>query len=159
MALYTKMALGKALGLEGQAIENLHKLGVISYKTGKTYDLEESAKAIISHCRSKMGEGGAGTADYTTERALLMRAKRMEQEYETGLKEGRLHEAKDVELVVTKMLMSFRSRIMAIPSKLAPRLTKESNTTTIYEILKEAMDDALNELSDYDELFKHGENN
>lgn len=94
------------------------------------------------------------TADYATERALLMRAKRLEQEYETGLKEGKLHESKDVELVVTKMLMNFRSRIMAVPSKLAPRLTKENDTNAIYEILKEAMDDALNELSDYDKLFE-----
>lgn len=97
------------------------------------------------------------TADYTTERALLMRAKRLEQEYETGLKEGKLHEAKDVELIVTKMLMNFRSRIMAVPSKLAPRLTKENDTNAIYEILKEAMDDALNELSDYDKLFETGD--
>ena len=83
----------------------------------------------------------------------MMRAKRMEQEYETALKDGTLHRAQDVETIVTKMLMNFRSRIMAIPAKLASRLSKESDTTAIFEILKEATDDALNELSDYDRLF------
>lgn len=153
ITLYTKTALGKALGLSGSEVGNLTKAEIISYKTGKMYDLEDCAKAIIAHCKEKMGGGGTATADYATERALLMRAKRLEQEYETGLKEGRLHDAKDIELIVTKMLMNFRSRIMAVPSKLAPRLTKENDTNAIYEILKEAMDDALNELSDYDRLF------
>lgn len=155
ITLYTKAAFGKALDLSGNEIEYLTKAGIISYKTGKTYDFEDSVKALITYYKEKVGEGENGTADYATERALLMRAKRKEQEYETGLKEGELHKAKDVELIVTKMLMNFRSRIMAVPSKLAPRLTKENDTNAIYEILKEAMDDALNELSDYDKLFEN----
>ncbi len=70
-----------------------------------------------------------------------------------GLKEGKLHSAEDVEQIVTTMILNFRSRIMAIPSRLAARLSKESDTMTIFNILKEATDDALNELSDYDRLF------
>ncbi|MBQ9269679.1 MAG: hypothetical protein IJ206_09210 [Oscillospiraceae bacterium] len=153
MRLYTGKALANALGLTASEIENLRKAGVISYRKGTTYELEPCAAAIIAHCKGKLGEKKVETADYATERALLMRAKRMEQEYEMGLKDGTLHDAKDVEQVVTAMVLNFRSRIMAIPSRLAARLAKESDTTEIFEILKEATDDALNELSDYDTLF------
>lgn len=155
MQLYTEKALAKALGLTPGEVEDLRKAGIIAYRKGKTFGLEESAAAIIAHCKEKMREGQTKTepADYATERALLMRAKRMEQEYEMGLKEGKLHSAEDVEQIVTTMILNFRSRIMAIPSRLAARLSKESDTMTIFNILKEATDDALNELSDYDRLF------
>ena len=157
MRLYTEKALSNALGLTAGEIQNLRKAGIISYKKGKTFELEGSAAAIIAHCKGKMGEK-VETADYATERALLMRAKRMEQEYEMGLMEGTLHDAKDVEQIVTTMILNFRSRVMAIPSRLAARLSKESDTTEIFNILKEATDDALNELSDYDKLFANERN-
>ena len=153
MTLYSGKALAGALGLSTREVENLRKSGVIQYRKGTAYALEECARNIIAHCREEAKDGGSAAADYQTERALLMRAKRMEQEYETALKDGTLHRAQDVETIVTKMLMNFRSRIMAIPAKLASRLSKESDTTAIFEILKEATDDALDELSDYDRLF------
>lgn len=153
MRLYTDKALANALGLTSGEVGNLRRAGVISYRKGKTYGLEEAAAAIIDHYKEKTGEKRDETADYATERALLMRSKRMEQEYEMGLKEGTMHSAKDVEQVVTTMILNFRSRIMAIPSTLAARLSKETDTTAIFEILKETTDDALNELADYDKLF------
>ena len=36
------------------------------------------------------------------------------------LKENQLHAAEDIEAVMTDMLVNFKSRLMAIPSKLAP---------------------------------------
>lgn len=155
MRLYTKEALAKALGLTVGEVENLRKAGVIAYRKGKTFELEESAAAIIAHAKEKWGEEKQVQADYATERALLMRAKRMEQEYEMGLKEGKLHTAEDVERVVTAMLLNFRSRVMAIPSRLAARLSMEKDTMTIFNILKEATDDVLMQLSDYDTLFEN----
>ena len=110
-------------------------------------DLDHPNRTLVSGCFEERCTVNG------TERALLMRAKRIEQEYEMGLMEGTLHEAKDVEQVVTTMILNFRSRIMAIPSRLAARLSKETDTTAIFEILKEATDDALNELADYDALF------
>lgn len=153
MTLYSGKALAGALGLTVQEVEKLRSAGMIRYRKGRTYALEESARSILAYYKEQGEENASAPADYQTERALLMRAKRMEQEYETGLKDGKLHASEDVEAIVTKMLMNFRSRIMAIPAKLASRLSKESDTTAIFEILKEATDDALNELSDYDGLF------
>lgn len=154
MALYTAKALGDALGLSVKEISSLVSAGVISYDKGTLFQPEKAARAIIQHYRS--GKAREEIVDYSTERAKLMRAKRLGEEYELRRREGSLHEAEDVESVVTNMLLNFRARIMAIPAKLAPSLAKESSSTTIFKMLKSAMDDALNELSDYDTLF--GEN-
>ena len=159
MQLYTGTALAKALGLTAAEVENLRKAGVIRYRRGKTYALEESAAAIIEHCKKNWGETADKLkVDYQTERALLMRAKRQDQEFDTRLKEGMLHEAKDVEMILGSMLLNFRARIMAVPAKLAPAIAKEDSSTAVFKMLKEAMDDALNELSDYDALFGTGGN-
>ena len=157
MRLYTSKALAKVLGLSVQEVSNLTTLGVIAPTKGRTYSLEESAARIIAYAKDGWGSEqeavDAMAADYSTERAKLMRAKRIAVENETKQQEGLLHSAADVENIVTAMLLNFRSRIMAIPSSLAPRLSVENDTNTIYGILKEATDDALNELSDYDNLF------
>lgn len=151
MNLYTGKALGNALGLTPQEVESLRRSGVISYNKGTLYSLEPSAASIIAHYRE--GNEEREVVDYATERALLMRAKRQEQEYETRLKEGSVHDAADVEMLVGTMLLNFRARLMGIPSKLAPQLAGESTSRGAYDILKEAIDDALNELADYDKLF------
>ncbi len=151
MNLYTGKALGNALGLTPQEVESLQRSGVISYNKGTLYALKPSAASIIAHYRE--GNEEREIVDYATERALLMRAKRQKQEYETRLKEGSVHDAADVEMLVGTMLLNFRARLMGIPSKLAPQLAGESTSRGAYDILKEAIDDALNELADYDKLF------
>ncbi len=151
MRAYTASALAKALGLTTKEVESLRKAGVLSYGKGKTFYLEESAAAVIAHYKENTGE--IDVVDYSRERALLMRAKRQDQEYDTRIKEGTLHEARDVEMAISTMLLNFRSRIMSIPSTLAPRIARENDTTAVFNMLKEATDDALNELSDYDKVF------
>lgn len=154
MKLYTEKAVATALGLSVQEVKSLTANGVIAPRQGKTYCLEETAAKIIAYAKEGWGEAQAQTtADYATERAMLMRAKRIAVENETKQQEGELHAAADVERIVTTMLIRFRSRIMAMPSVLAPRLAKESDEAAIFSILKEATDDALEELSDYDSLF------
>lgn len=159
MALYTAKALGNALGLSEKEVGSLLKAGVISYDKGKLFQPEKAAREIIQHYRSE--EARNEVVDYSTERAKLMRAKRLGEEYELRLREGSLHEAADVERIVTNMLLNFRARIMAIPAKMAPSLAKESSSTTVFKMLKSAMDDALAELASYDTLFgeEHGEKN
>ena len=132
-------------------VNSLQRAGVIDHEKGKLFRLEDSAGKMIRHYRD--GAAKDETVDYATERAKLMRAKRMGEEYELRLREGQLHEAADVEQAVGDMLLHFRARIMGVPAKLAPRLAKETDEKKIFTTLKAAMDDALNELSEYEGLF------
>ena len=51
MTLYSGKALAGALGLSTREVENLRKSGVIQYRKGTAYALEECARNIIAHCR------------------------------------------------------------------------------------------------------------
>ena len=63
------------------------------------------------------------------------------------MKENQLHAAEDIEAVMTDMLVNFKSRLMAIPSKLAPVLCKKTDKAEIFALLKAHIDEALMELS------------
>ena len=94
--------------------------------------------------------------DYNTERAKLVRAKRRNEEFDLQMKEGTLHAAADIEAVMTTMLINFKSRMMAIPAKLAPILAKKTDRGEIFRLLKEHIDEALLELSDFKTAFGEG---
>ena len=51
------------------------------------------------------------------------------------------------------MLTNFKARLMVIPSKLAPILSKKSKKADVFTILKTNIDEALNELADFDTAF------
>lgn len=155
MKLYTAAAIARELGISASEINAMQKAGAIDYEQGKLYALKPTAKRAIAYYKGK--HTGHEALDYSTERAMLMRTKRIAAEHELDLQEGKLHEAGDVEKIVTDMLLNFRARIMGVPAKLAPKIAKEQDEGRAYEILKEAMDDALNELSDYNNLFGKGE--
>ena len=55
------------------------------------------------------------------------------------------------------MLIRFKTRLMAIPAKQAPLLAKKTSQTEIFKLLKTGVDEALEELADYDTLFGGGE--
>ena len=61
--------------------------------------------------------------------------------------------ASEVEEVMTDMLLRFRQRVRAIPVKLAPVLAMETDQTEIFMALKQATDEALEELADFDNAF------
>lgn len=48
---------------------------------------------------------------------------------------------------------------MAIPAKLSPTLTKKTEEVEIFKLLKAAVDEALEELADYDTAFGENEKN
>ena len=116
------------------------------------YDLIDTNRRYINYLRKRNPESETAV-DYNTERALLVRAKRKNEEYELQLKENKLHAAEDIEAVMTDMLVNFKSRLMAIPSKLAPVLSKKTDKAEIFALLKDHIDEALMELSDFKTTF------
>ena len=72
--------------------------------------------------------------DYNQERAKLVRAKREKEELELRQQKGELHEAEEISALVTDMLMRFKARLMAIPAKQSPILSKKTDQTEIFSI-------------------------
>ena len=71
---------------------------------------------------------------------------------------NQLHDARDVELALTNMVVTFRNKVLSIPQKLAPKIIGLDNLAEITEAINEELYEALTELSEYDPaMFAGGE--
>jgi len=107
-------------------------------------------RAYISHLQEKAREASVDPKDLQKELTRLRRAQADKTEMEVKEFRGELHRAEDVEMIWTEMLSNFRARILAMPSKLAPSLHKLKDLKEIRKALKDAFNQALQELSEYD---------
>lgn len=116
------------------------------------YELQPSVTAYINYIRKDTDNDES--INYNTERAKLVKVKRESEEIELSIKRKELHKADEIEKVMVDMLLKFKSRLMAMPSKLSPIMAKKTDKTEIFKIIKNNVYDALNELSDFENLFK-----
>ena len=154
MKVYTVKTVARFLDLTERRVRQLKDEGVIEEYNGMSgfYDLIPTAHNYINYLRRRNPESGE-SIDYNTERAKLMKAKRQDIEFDLGLKERDLHTSADVEAAVTNILLNFKSRLMSIPAKLSPVLSKKTDKAEIHKIIKDSVYEALNELSDYNNIF------
>lgn len=155
MKLYTAAAVARHLDMTERNVRALRDKGVLTeYKPG-LYDLQTATRQYINFLRKKNPDAEE-KVDYNTERAKLVRAKRESQELELQLRKNEVHTTEDVEQAMTDMLIRFKTRLMAIPAKLSPILAKKTEQTEIFKLIKSAVDEALEELADFDTAFGEG---
>lgn len=88
--------------------------GVIREKRPGLYDLVDTMTRYIKYI------GAGSKAELNDERAKLTKEKRIAAETENRVRKAELLEVGDVEKAYSAMMMNFRSRILALPQKLAP---------------------------------------
>lgn len=157
MKYYTAAALGRVLGIGESEIKALTRRGMIKKGVAENglYDIEQAAREIIAMLRDP--EARKQSADYQAERARFMRLKRQGAEYDLSLREGTLHRTEDLELAISKMLVSFKSRVRSIPARVSPQAAKMTSQEDIFDLLKQVTDEVLQELSDIDTIFSEEE--
>lgn len=130
----------------------LRDKGVFTEYRPGLYELKMVTHQYINFLRRKNPEAEE-KVDYNTERAKLIRAKRENQELDLQLRKNELHTTEDIETVMSDMLVRFKTRLLSIPAKLSPILSKKKDPAEIFKILKAAVDEALEELADFDSTF------
>ena len=145
MKFYTSKVVAAWLGLTERRVRQLRDEGVISEKQPGLYDLQTTVTKYITFLRN-----GSGKINLNDERAGLTRAKREAAEMENKLRMGELHRTQDIEAGLKTVFLNIRGRFLALPAKLSPTLASMGgNQTAIFDELKQAIDEALEELSDY----------
>lgn len=152
MKLYTAAAIARHLDMTERNVRLLRDKGVLTEIRPGLYDLQEATHQYINFLRKKNPDAEENI-DYNTERAKLVRAKRESQELELQLQKNEVHTTEEVERVMTDMLIRFKARLMAIPAKLSPILAKKTEQVEIFKLIKSGIDEALEELSDFDAVF------
>lgn len=152
MKLYTTKAVAVWLDLTESRVRQLKKDKVITEYSKGLYDLQTVTHEYINYLRKN---GTDGKLDYNSERALLVQAKRKNQELELNLRLENVHETEEIRQVLSDVLVKFKTRLLAVPAKLSPLLAKKTDSTEIFTIMKDSLDEVLEELSDFKTLFKN----
>lgn len=144
MTLYTSKVVAQWLCLTERRVRQLRDEGVIVEARPGLYELQPTVARYITYI------GGAGKETLTNERMKLTRAKREAAELENELRKGEVHRTEDIERGIKSMFLNIRSRFLALPAKLSPTLaTMGGNQTGIFDELKQAIDEIMEEMSDY----------
>lgn len=123
------------------------------------YNLLDSVKKYIAFLRANNAAEEQTTKlkeSLEYEKYLHERAKREMAELELARLKGQMHYSVEVEKVMNRMLADFRSKLLALPSKVAPMLIAREDISFIQDLLQKEIYEALQELSEYDpSMFGH----
>jgi phage terminase Nu1 subunit (DNA packaging protein) len=141
----TSSDLAKVLGITQRRVQQLETEDVLFKNADGKFELSKSIELYYTRKFQP-----SSNADYDFEKALHEKAKREKAEMINAKLRGQLHDAKDVELVLTNMLINFRSKMLGLPLKLAGKLVRQKNINIINYELEKAIKEVLQELSEYD---------
>ena len=144
MTLYTSKVVADWLGLTERRVRQLRDEGIIEEARPGLYELKPTVTRYIKYL------GGAGKENLNSERTKLTAEKRKAAQMDNMIRQGKLHATEDIELGLKTMCLNMRARFMALPAKLSKELASMGGDQAgIFDLLKEAIDEALEELSDY----------
>ncbi|WP_321285056.1 hypothetical protein [Exiguobacterium profundum] len=146
----TTAEISEIFGISTRRVQQLAKDGVFVRVGHGQFDLPASINSFIEYRLDDTKE--EGVLDKSTEEAMWTRARRQKTELELQIMRGDLHRSEDVRRVMNDMLGAFRARILSIPSKFSPQLVGLTEIPPIKVVLKQAVHEALEELSDYDPM-------
>lgn len=144
--------LADFFGVSAETVSTLTKKGVVVRLGHGSYALRASTRAYVAHLREQAAGRAAsddedGPPDLARERALLARAQREGQAMKNAVLRGELLPVDDVEAVVGAVLDATRAKMLALPTKLAPRCVGLVGLPEARDLLTGGVHDALDELS------------
>lgn len=152
MTLYTSKVVAQHLNLTERRVRQLRDEGVIWEKRPGLYDLVDTMTRYIKYI------GVGSKADLNDERAKLTKEKRIAAETENRVRKAELLEVGDVEKAYSAMMMNFRSRILALPQKLAPAVVAlEGDEQQVQDLIQAELEEALETLSHAEEALAEPE--
>lgn len=145
--------LADLFGLTTRRIRMLADEGVIQKTSRGRYNLQENIKNYIVYLKTSQDlkeKSVDDKLDPDIERALLTRIQREKLELEIAAMKGQMHFSDDVKRVMNDMLANFRAKLIALPSKIAPRLIARNDISEVQKMIQQELFEVLQELSNYD---------
>lgn len=147
MKLYKSKVVAEWLAVTPNRVRQLRDAGVIVEKAPDLYELKASVARYIDYLRKR-------NTNLNEERAMLTRAKREAANMENDLRRGTLCSMKEIEDGLTTLCLNMRGRFSSLPAKLSGELAQmEGDQAGIFDRLKAAIDEALEELSRFNVAF------
>ncbi len=133
--------LAKVLKLGVRRVQVLAKEEVLKREADGNFHLPDAVDAYYAF-KYRTDED----LNFEREHTLLEKTKREKAEIELDLLKGKILDAAEVEKLQANMIITFRSRILSMGSKCAPKLLGQKSIPVITEIINIEAHEALNEL-------------
>lgn len=144
--------LAKILNLSTRRVRQLADEGLFKKVKRGQYNLVDNINSYIAYLKTNHEANNItneSELDLDTERAKLNHIKGLQEELKLAAMKGTMHKSEDVQRVMNDMLSNFKSKLLALPSKVAPYLLARDNVSEIQDIIRKEIFEALQELSEY----------
>ena len=155
---FTTKQMADTLRVTTRRVQQLAEEGVLVRAQRGKYLAIESMQKYIQYIQERE-QSTESDVDYYHEKALHEKAKREKTEMQVAIMKGELHRSEDVAAVMGDMVASFRSRCLAMPTKIAPQLLNRKEIAEVQELLTDEIHHVLGELSEYDAKAFHTRSN
>jgi phage terminase Nu1 subunit (DNA packaging protein) len=135
--------LGQVLGISRASIANLATDGVLPRAGRGLFDLPASVQAYLRHKVALAKAGDANMLSLVAERSRLTKIRADAAEREARKLAGELVPAADIEAAWLAVAGTVRSRILLIPSKIAPRIAALRTPAEAQALLQKEIHAAL----------------
>lgn len=142
--------IAKLLDLSERRVQQLSREGVIPKAERGQYDLIGSVRGYVRYLRAQAVAAQAGAPDYAVERARLIRARADLSEMEAETRRGTLIAAEQIETAWIDLLALLRTRLLALPDRLAPVVQAEATPAGARDAIRSAIREALEEVAEAD---------
>lgn len=138
--------LAAIIGKTERSVNNFKSDKIIEQVRRGKYILGPTIQALIEHAAGGKEESNKPRLiDYRTESEKLKAEK---SRLELAKMKGELHEAKDVATLLDDLILTTKSRLLAIPARIATELENES-ADTIEAVVRREIHTALTSLAKY----------
>lgn len=142
--------IAKLLDLSERRVQQLSREGVIPKAERGQYDLVGSVRGYVRYLRDQAVRAQAGAPDYATERARFIRARADLAEMDAGEKRRALIAAGAVEAAWIAVLALLRTRLLALPDRLAPQAFEMATVADTRNLIRAALREVLEDLAQPD---------
>jgi phage terminase Nu1 subunit (DNA packaging protein) len=149
---YKVADIADALQLSARRVQQLVREGILPAPVDGKYNLSVSIKNYGQYLAERQLNKNSSITALAIERLRLLKAQAEKAELELEVLKEKYLEASEVEFTWSDMVLTFRSRMLAIPSKLVRSLAAAcGDFAKIQKILEDEIYDALTELSKSDD--------
>ena len=142
--------IARLLDLSERRVQQLSREGVIPKAERGQYDLIGSVRGYVHYLRDQAIKAQAGAPDYAAERARFIRARADLAEMEAEEKRGALIAAEQIEAAWIAVLALLRTRLLALPDRLAPQVFEQSTVGDTRNLIRMTIREVLDDLAQPD---------
>jgi phage terminase Nu1 subunit (DNA packaging protein) len=142
--------IARLLDLSERRIQQLSREGVIPKAERGQYELIGSVRGYVRYLRDQALKAQAGAPDYAAERARFIRARADLAEMEAEEKRHSLIAAEQIEAAWIAVLALLRTRLLALPDRLAPQLFDQPTVGDTRNLIRAAIREVLDDLAQPD---------